>query len=56
MMILLVELKVLGKVVDPSGEDSDLYLGRTGVLFVSSVSFDNSCLFVFSEHIGVPLS
>ena len=48
VMILLVNLQMLGEVIDPLGEDSDLNLGRTGVGVVSSVSFDNSCLFVFS--------
>ena len=48
VMILLVYLEVLGKVVDSLSEDSDLYLGRTSIGLVSSVSFDNSSLFVFS--------
>ena len=48
VMILLVDLDVLGKLVDPLGEDSDLYLGRARVLIVLTVSFDNCCFFFFS--------
>ena len=48
VMVLLVDLEVLGKVVDPLGEDSDLYLRGSGVGLMSSVSFDNSSFLVFS--------
>ena len=48
VVILLVNLDVFSQLVDPLGEDSDLYLGRTGVLLMQTVSLDNGCLFFFS--------
>ena len=50
VVILLVYLQVLGQVGDPSCQDSDLYLGRTCIGLMISVSFDNSGFFVFSQH------
>ena len=50
VVVLLVCLEVFCEVADSLCKDSDLYLGRTCVGFVSSVSLDNGCLFVFSEQ------
>ena len=50
VVVLLVCLEVFCEVTDPSCKDSDLYLGRACVGLVSSVGFDHSRLFVFSEH------
>ena len=47
-MILLVNLDVFGEVVDPLGEDGDLYLGRACVVLVLAVSFNNRRFFFFS--------
>ena len=48
VVILLVNLDVLSQLVDSLGENCDLYLGRTGILLVQTVSLDYGCLFFFS--------
>ena len=48
VVILLVNLDVLGKLVYPLGEDSDMYLWRTRVVLVEAVRIDKRCLFFFS--------
>src|SRR6266540_2972241 len=40
VMVLLVDLQMLGEVVDPLGEQSDLHLRRTGVGFMEAVLGD----------------
>lgn len=55
VVILLVGLKMFGKVADSLGEDSDLNLGRTCVGFAQSVLFDNSGFLVFLHHSKTPL-
>ena len=55
VVILLVNLEVLGEVVDPSGEQGDLNLGRTGVAFVGGVFRHDSLLFFF-QHVCFHLS
>ena len=45
--VLLVGLQVRGQVVDASGQNCDLNLGRTGVSFVSCVLLNDAELFVF---------
>ena len=45
--VLGVSLEVGGQVSDSLGQDRDLYLGRTGVAFVSSVSCNDDLLFFF---------
>ena len=49
VMILLVDLQVLGEVVDALGKQSDLYLGRACVTLVSSVLLHDSSLFFFQH-------
>ena len=49
--VLLVGLQVRGQVVDASGQNCDLNLGRTGVSFVGSVLFNQCELFVFLHGI-----
>ena len=49
VMILLVDLQVLGKIVDPLCEQSDLYLGRTCVTLVSSILLHDSEFFFFQH-------
>src|SRR6478736_5861449 len=44
VMVLLVDLQVLGEVVDAVGEQCDLHLGRTGVGLVQSMLSDGSGL------------
>ena len=44
MEVLGVLLHVLGKAVDSIGEDSNLYLGRAGVVLVDLVLSDNGGL------------
>ena len=45
--ILLVSLEVLGQVSDAVGQDSNLYLGRTGVALVGSVLLDDVEFYFF---------
>ena len=37
VMVLLMNLHMLGQIVDPLGQDCDLYLSRTGIGLVGSV-------------------
>ena len=55
VMILLVDLEVLGEVVDSLCEKSDLYLGRTCVTLMGSVFGHDSLLFFFKHLIFPPL-
>jgi len=56
VVVLGVLLKVLGELADSLGEDSDLYLGRTGVAFVGS-KFLNDVLLVFlCDHDASPFN
>ena len=47
---MLVHTQVIGQLVDASGEDSNLDLGRTGVAFVSCVFQDNLGLLFLLNH------
>jgi len=49
--VLFVSLEVLGQVSDAVGQDSNLYLGRTGVTLVGSVLLDDVELCVFLHGI-----
>ena len=49
VVILLVDLEVLGEVVDALSQQRDLYLGRTCVTLVSSILLHDSSLF-FLQH------
>ena len=50
VMVLLMNLHMLGQVVDPLGEDRDLHLCRTGIGLVGSVVSNNSLLFLLEHH------
>ncbi len=50
VMILLVDLEVLGQVVDSLGEKSDLNFGRTCVTLMSRVFLHDSKLFFFQHN------
>ena len=50
VVVLLVHLQVLGELIDPLGEDSDLHLGGAGIALVGLVVLDNSCFLVLGNH------
>ena len=50
MIVMDVSTQMLGELVDAVGEDSDLYLGRTGVALVGSLLCDNLIFFFFADH------
>ena len=50
VVVLLVHTQVLGQLVDASGQDGHLDLGRTGVGLVGAVGLDNGRLFVLTDH------
>ena len=50
MIVVSVDLQVLGELVDTSGEDGDLNLGRTGVGLMGAVGLDDGSLFVLTDH------
>ena len=50
MMILFVNLKMLVKVIDSLGKNSDLHLGGTGVALVGGI-FSHNCLFFSLCHV-----
>ena len=50
VVVLGVLLKVLGKLGNSLGEDSDLYLGRTGVAFVNCEGLDDVLLVFLCDH------
>ena len=50
VVVLLVHTQVLGQLVDASGQDSHLDLGRTGVGSMGAVGLDNGRLFVLTDH------
>ena len=56
VVVLLVDLQVLGELVDALGKDSDLNLGRTGVVCMGLVGFDYSSLLLFGDHFLIFLS
>ena len=49
VMVMFVLFQVLGQMVDSLGQDSDLYLGRTGIGLVQSV-LSNDFLFSLLGH------
>ena len=57
VVVLVVALEVFGQILDSVGQKRDLYLGRTGVAFVCSVSCDDGLLFFFLHcHDSIHLS
>ena len=50
VVVLLVNLQMLGQLVDPGSQNGDLHFGRTGVGLVQAVGFDHFGLFVFENH------
>ena len=50
VVVVDVDLQVLGELVDPLGEDSDLDLGGTGVALVGAVGLDDRGLLLFLHH------
>ena len=50
LMMVGKRRKMLGQLVDASGQDSNLNFGRTGVALVGSVSQDNFSLLVLQDH------
>ena len=62
VMVLRVCLKMLVKSVDAGGEDSDLYLGGTGIALMSCISVDDLLLLIllechsFSPLLNIPVS
>ena len=53
VMILFVDLQVLGKVVDPLGQQSNLHLGRACVALVCGILLHDRDLFFF-QHVFHP--
>ena len=51
MVVVVVCLEVLGKVLDAAGKERDLYLGRTCVALVCSISFNNCLLFCLKHDV-----
>lgn len=56
MVILVVLLKVAGQFINFSAKDSDLYVGRAGVLVVSGGIFDDRSLYALGKHDFVTLA
>jgi hypothetical protein len=54
--VLGVLLQMFGEGVDSLGENGNLYLGRTGVVFTGLVGFDESCFGFFRDHFRFHLS
>ena len=50
MMVILVDLEMFGQVVDLTGKDSYLYLGRTGIVLAELVLSDDLSFFFFAHH------
>ena len=50
VVVLLVDLQVLGQLVDAGGQNGDLDLGGAGVSGVSAVGLDHGRLFVLTDH------
>ena len=52
MMVLLVDLQVLGQVLDADGEDGNLDLGGAGVLLVLAILLDDLCDLLLGDGAG----
>ena len=50
MVVLLVDLQVLGELVDTGSEDGDLDLGGAGVRGMGAVGLNHGRLFVLADH------
>ena len=50
VVVVLVRTQVISQLVDASGQDSDLDLGRTGVAFVGCVFQDDLGLLFLENH------
>jgi hypothetical protein len=50
VMVLLVNLEMLGEVVDPLGEYGYLDIGRPGILLMPLKLFDDLLLFLYMQH------
>lgn len=53
MMVVAVVLKMLGELIDTTGQNCDLNLRRTGVALMNSVLFDD-LLLLFLKHLFHP--
>ena len=51
VVVLLIGLQMLGQAVDAVGQNSDLYLGRTGVTLVDGILGDDGLLFLVGHGI-----
>ncbi len=49
-MIVGVLLQMLGQLIDPSGQDRDLDLGRTGIRIMQLISGDDGIFDFFLQH------
>ena len=54
VVVLLVDLQVLGQLVDAGGQNGDLHLGGAGVSGMGAVGLDHGRLFVFTDHGEIP--
>jgi hypothetical protein len=45
-MVLLVNLKMLGEIIDPLGKDRHLDIGGAGIILISLVLIDNLLFFL----------
>ena len=50
MIVMDVGTQMLGELVDAVGEDSNLYLGGTGVALMGSVLGDDLIFYFFADH------
>ena len=50
VVVLLVDLQVLGELVDTGSEDGDLDLGGAGVRGMGAVGLNHGRLFVLADH------
>ena len=50
MVVLLVDLEMLGKVINPLGEYGHLDIGRTGILLMPLELFDDLLLFLCMQR------
>jgi len=55
MMILDVSLEMLGQLIDASGQQRDLYLGRTGIVYGALKLGDDVAFLISATDIRVPL-
>ena len=56
VVVVLVGAQMVSQLVDTGSEDSDLYLGRTGIALVGRVFQDDLGLFFLLNHVVFHLS